>query len=148
MSDLNIVTIQGRLTRDIETRKVGETTVAGFGLASSRVVGKNKTEKTVFIDVDAWGGLGETCAKFLEKGRGVIVTGKLRLDQWTDKEGGKRSKLSIDADDVIFLSSGKSRDEQPAPAAQASGAPASRPVSRPAAAAKKETPPPDDDVPF
>ena len=63
-----------------------------------------KVEKTVYIDVDAWDKLADNCAKMIGKGCSVMVEGRLQMDEWDDKETGKkRSKIKVRADRVIFL---------------------------------------------
>ena len=62
-------------------------------------------EKAVFVDVDAWDKLADSCAKMVGKGSSVMVEGKLQMDEWTDKTSGqKRNKLKVRADRVLFLS--------------------------------------------
>lgn len=91
--------IIGNLARDPESRKVGDTSVTRLVVA---VQDQYKKDKTSFIDVDAWGKLGDICSKYLEKGRQVLVEGRLIQDSW-EKDGEKRSKLFINADEVKFL---------------------------------------------
>lgn len=108
MSHVNIAIIQGHLTRDPETKDVNETTVCRFTLASNRKF-KDK-EEVCFITVHAWGALAKTCTDFLEKGRGVIVTGRLKFDMW-EADGEKRSRHSIVAQEVTFIPKAAKRDE-------------------------------------
>ena len=110
MSSYNKVTLMGNLTRDpeLKTTKKGAS-VAELGLALSRVRTDdqgNRREETTFVDVIAWGKTAENCARFLSKGRGVLLEGRLQLDTWQDKQTGeKRSKLRVIADHVQFLGS-------------------------------------------
>jgi single-strand DNA-binding protein len=60
-------------------------------------------EKPVFVDVVVWDRQAENCAKYLSKGSPVLVEGRLQLDEWTSKEGEKRSKLRVRANTVQFL---------------------------------------------
>ncbi len=109
MPNLNKTLLIGNLTRDPEMRYSSKgTAVAGFGLAVNR---KYKSaagtieEETTFLDVSAFGHQAETVSKFLKKGAAVFVEGRLRLDQWDDKNTGqKRSKIVVIADRVQFLS--------------------------------------------
>ena len=101
MSDVNNVVIGGRLVEDPNLKDVGESKVCKLRIASSKIFGKAKTEKTVFVDIDAWNGLGETCAKFLKKGAKIYVTGTLRQDNW-EQDGVKRQKIYIDASEIEF----------------------------------------------
>ena len=107
MSSLNHVILMGGLTRDPELRRTaGGTAITKLSLAVSEQY-KNKAgenvETTCYVDIDAWGRLGENCAQYLAKGSPVLVQGKLQFEQWEAKDGSKRSKLSVRATDVQFL---------------------------------------------
>jgi len=114
MRSINHVVLTGNLTRDVETREVGETTVARMGLAVTESYKDRNgewAEKTYFFDVDVWGRQGENCADFLGKGDRVTLTGKLVQDVWEDREtGATRSKVYIKADAVEFPS--RSREDR------------------------------------
>lgn len=125
--------IAGNLTRAPELRSVGATSVAQFGLAmNSKYKGKDgeMKEDVTFVDVEAWGKTAELVAQYLEKGSACFVEGRLKLESWEDKEGKKRSRLKVVADNVQFLSSkGKPADGEqvepaPVPRAQKSVVPA------------------------
>jgi len=110
---MNKVIILGNLTRDPELKEFdGGNSLAKFGLAVNRTW-KNKDgetqEKTTFVDVNVWGAAAGNCAKYLEKGRKVLVEGRLEMETWESKEGEKRSKHSINAENVQFLG-GKNED--------------------------------------
>lgn len=107
MATLNRVFLMGNLTRDPEVRYTpSQTAVGTLGLAINEKY-KNKAgetvEKTVFVDVDVWGRQAETCSEYLYKGSPVFVEGSLKLDQWTNQQGEKRSKLAVTASRVQFL---------------------------------------------
>ena len=107
MSSYNKVILIGNLTRDVELTFPGEGKALGqFRLAVNEGY-KNKAgekvEEVCFVDVTVWGKQAESCAEYIEKGRLVLVEGKLKLDQWTNKEGEKRSKLKVVASQVQFL---------------------------------------------
>ena len=107
--NLNKVMLAGNLTRDPEVRNTGKTSVANFGLAINRKFksGDEKKEETTFVDVECWGTTAELVGQYLTKGRGVYLEGRLKLDQWEDKETKqKRSKMKIVADMVQFLGDG------------------------------------------
>ena len=110
MPNYNKVILMGRLTRDPEVRYVSSgTPVAGLGLAVNRRW-KNQEgqmqEETTFVDVDAFGRQAETIGQYLKKGRPVMVEGRLKLDQWDDKQTGqKRSKLGVVLENFQFLDS-------------------------------------------
>jgi len=113
--ELNKVIIAGNLTRDPELRNISSgVAVCGFGLATNRRFtrkGEDESqEETCFTDITVWGRQGEVCNEYLSKGRGVVVEGRLKFDKWQDKEGNPRSKLSIVADRVHFMSKGDQGD--------------------------------------
>jgi len=101
--NVNKIIISGRLTKDPELKEVSGTDLCSFRIASNRVVGKNKVEKSVFIDVSTWAGQAKVCHKFLKKGSRVIIDGTLCQDSWEDKDGKSNTKTYIDSSNVIFL---------------------------------------------
>lgn len=121
MADLNETRLIGRLTRDVDLRSTASGSyVASFGLATGRKFkgadGVLKDE-TTFVDITCFGKLAETCSKYLAKGRQVFIGGRLKLEQWQDKQTGQnRSKLAVIAENVQFLDYGdrQQRQEQPA----------------------------------
>jgi single-strand DNA-binding protein len=157
MASFNKVILIGNLTRDPELRYTPKgTAIAKIGLAVNRVwtneAGEKKEEVT-FVDVDVFGRTAENVGQYMRKGRPIMIEGRLRLDQWDDKQTGqKKSKLGVVAESVQFLGS---------PAGGGEGAPASAPAApraaRPAPAAPSapahepvegDGPPESDDVPF
>ena len=130
---LNHITIMGRLTRDPELRRTGSgTAVASFTLAVDRDFGGNGGEReTDFLDCVAWRQTGEFVSKYFAKGSMAVVSGRLQIRNWTDKEGNKRRAAEVVADNVYF-GEAKRNSEGAAPAATAFGgysAPASAPAS-------------------
>ena len=111
---LNHTTLSGNLTRDPELRTVGaDRTVANFTLANNRryKAGDGEPrEETLFLDCEAWGRPAELVAQYLTKGSPLVVEGRLRLDQWTDKDGGKRSRVKLVVEQVHFVESRRSDD--------------------------------------
>lgn len=102
---LNHITIMGRMTRDPELRHTGSgTACTSFTLAVDRDFGKNENgEKEVdFIDCVAWRNTAEFVSKYFNKGRMAVVSGKLQIRNWTDKEGNKRRSAEVIADNVYF----------------------------------------------
>ena len=102
---LNHIVLQGRLTRDPELRRTGSgVAVASFTLAVDRDFGKNENgeKETDFIDCNAWRGTGEFVSKYFSKGSMAIVSGRLQIRNWTDKEGNKRRSAEVVADSVYF----------------------------------------------
>ena len=110
---LNHITIMGRMTKDPELRRTGSgVAVASFTLAVDRDYNpKDGGEKeTDFIDCNAWRGLGEFVSKYFNKGSMAIVSGRLQIRNWTDKEGNKRRSAEVVADSVYFGDSKKSTE--------------------------------------
>jgi single-strand DNA-binding protein len=109
MAYLNKVFLIGNLTRDPELRTTPKgTPICQFGIAVNRQF-KDESgatrDETTFVDIEAWGKQGELVAKYLSKGSPAMVEGRLKLDQWEDKQSGqKRSKLKVVLDNVQFLS--------------------------------------------
>ena len=141
MASLNKVLLIGNLTRDPEFKQLSSGQgVCRFGLASNRQFKNKQTgsmvQEVCFVDIDVWGPQAERCNQYLQKGRSVLVEGRLKLDSWQDAEGNKRSKHSIVADRVTFLGSGAQAEdgaEDSAPAQQEFGAAqpaAAEPVKR------------------
>ena len=159
---LNRVILAGNLTRDPQVRFLAnEQAVANFGLAVNRRFkgsdGQMKEEVT-FVDIEAWGRTAELVGQYLTKGRACFIEGRLKLDSWDDKDGQKRQKLKVVADNVQFMDSGN-RGERPA-AGAASGdtghddggpppaAPAASASTSGGASAKAAPAPADDEPPF
>jgi single-strand DNA-binding protein len=107
-SNINRVVITGNLTRDPELRSLP----SGNSVCSLRVAcnGRRRNPSTQewedqpnYFDVTVWGAQGDNCSRFLSKGRGVAIDGRLQWREWTDKEGQKRQSVDIVADSVQFL---------------------------------------------
>lgn len=121
--NLNRVILCGNLTRDPELRYTPKGTAAcKFGLALNRTWAGDdgqKREEVTFVDVDAFGKQAEAIAKFLTKGRALLMEGRLKLDQWDDKQTGqKRSKLGVTLESFSFVDKreGAAPETPPAPA--------------------------------
>ena len=101
---LNHIVIMGRLTRDPELRCTSSgTSVASFTLAVDRdFKNANGDRDTDFIDVVAWRNTAEFVHKNFSKGRMAVVSGRLQIRTWTDKDGSKRKTAEIIADNVYF----------------------------------------------
>ena len=107
---LNHITIMGRLVRDPELRRTGSgIAVASFTVAVDRdFSGKEDGEKeTDFIDCVAWRNTGEFVSKYFTRGRMIVVSGRLQIRNWTDKEGNKRRSAEVVADSCYFGDSKK-----------------------------------------
>ena len=145
---MNKVILMGNLTRDVELRPVGDGQVGNFGLAVNRKFrtqsGEDREEVT-FIDCEIWGRRAEALARYLHKGSPVLIEGRLKLDQWQDKDGGNRSKLKVVVENFEFVGGGRGEgggggggggDYQSQPQVQSrSNQPAHQPMS-------------EDDIPF
>ena len=110
---LNHITIMGRLTRDPELRRTGSgIAVASFTVAVDRDFGgRDGGEKeTDFIDCVAWRQTGEFVSKYFTKGRMAVVSGRLQIRNWTDKEGNKRRSAEVVADNCYFGESKRSNE--------------------------------------
>ena len=102
---LNHIVIMGRLTRDPELRRTGSgIAVASFSLAVDRDFGNRESgeRETDFIDCVAWRQTGEFVSKYFTKGRMAVVSGRLQIRPWTDKDGNKRRSAEVVADNVYF----------------------------------------------
>ena len=110
---LNTIILMGRLTRDPELRRTGSgLAVASFSVAVERDYPNRETgEKEVdFINCVAWREKGEFVSKWFTKGSMIVVTGRLQMRNWTDKDGAKRVTAEVVADNVYFGESKKDRD--------------------------------------
>ena len=110
---LNQIIIMGRLTRDPELRRTGSgLAVASFSVAVERDFPNKETgEKEVdFINCVAWRQTGEFVSKWFAKGSMIVVSGRLQIRNWTDKDGNKRTSAEIVAENVYFGESKKSSD--------------------------------------
>jgi single-strand DNA-binding protein len=158
----NKITLVGNLGRDPELRYTPQgTAVCSFSMATNE---KRRDKSGEFqniatwFKVTLWGNQAETAAKYLVKGRPVYIEGRLRIEEWTDRDGNNRQTLEVNATDMQFLGSGREEggeyathhDEQDAysgPPMTGSTAQISNSASIPASAAAS-VPPPDDDIPF
>ena len=132
---LNHITIMGRLTRDPELRRTGSgIAVASFTVAVDRDFGGRDggERETDFIDCVAWRNTGEFVSKYFTKGSMAVVSGRLQIRSWTDKDGNRRRTAEVVADNVYFGES-KRASEGNAYGGNSYSAPAySAPASAPA----------------
>lgn len=121
----NKIILVGNLGRDPELRYTSKgDPVASFSLATNARKGADK-EVTTWFRVTVWGKQAESVSKYLTKGRQVYVEGTLAQDEYTDKDGNKRTTLEVNANAVQFLGGGQGNDA--AKAASAGAAPAAAP---------------------
>ena len=110
---LNHITIMGRLVRDPELRRTGSgIAVASFTVAVDRDFGSRDggEKETDFIDCVAWRQTGEFVSKYFTKGRMIVVSGRLQIRSWTDKDGNKRRTAEVVADNCYFGDSKRDND--------------------------------------
>lgn len=115
---LNHIVIMGRMTRDPELRRTASgTAVASFTLAVDRdFAAKDAQRETDFIDCVAWRPTGEFVSKYFSKGRMAVVSGRLLIRPWTDKDGNNRRSAEVIVENIYF---GDSRREAPEEAKEA-----------------------------
>ena len=154
MANFNRVILAGNLTRDPELRYTPKgVAIAKITLAINRTwkseTGEQKEEVT-FVDVDAFGRQAEVVGQYMKKGRPFLVEGRLKLDQWEDKNTHqKQSKLKVVLEGFSFIDSkgGDSGAPSDAPRARPAAAPTAA-AEAPASAEPEASEPEQDDVPF
>ena len=154
MANFNKVILAGNLTRDPELRYTPKgTAIASFGLAINRKwkseTGEMKEEVT-FVDVEAFARQAEVVAQYMKKGRPFLVEGRLKLDQWEDKNTHqKQSKLKVVLEGFSFIDTKGADGGVPSDAPRSHPtAAAAAPAGAPAAAESEAPEPEQDDVPF
>ena len=105
----NVTILTGRITKDLELKQAGQTTVTNFSLA---VDNPFKRDDTSFFDVVAFGKTAELLNNYCGKGSKILVEGNLKQDRFTDKEGNNRSVVRVVANRVEFLDSKGSNQGQ------------------------------------
>ena len=110
---MNQVQLIGRMAREPELRRTEKgTPVVSFALAVDR---KFNREEADFIPVTTWRKTAEFVAKYFRKGQRVIIaSGRIRVDPYTDKDGNKRTRFEVVADEVEFAESRRAAEDQPA----------------------------------
>ena len=108
---LNHIVVMGRLTRDPELRKTAAgVSVTSFTVAVDRDFSQDGQKETDFLDVVAWRNTAEFAAKYFTKGRMAVISGRLQIRNWEDKEGNKRRTAEILAENIYFGDSKKEDD--------------------------------------
>lgn len=112
---LNHIVLMGRLTRDPELRYTqNQIPVSSFRIAVDRDFGRGEERQTDFFDCSAWRQTAEFVSKYFQKGSMAVVSGRLQMREWTDRDGNKRTTPEVVADNVYFGESkrreGESRD--------------------------------------
>lgn len=145
MADYNKVLLMGNLTRDVELKFTpSNQQVANFGLAVNRrfkTKDGEQREETTFVDCEAWGRTAEVMNQYLGKGKPVFIEGRLKLEQWQDKEGNNRSKLRVVVENFQFIDSKGGGGQGGGGQAEYSGSAAG-------ASQGKHEPIDEDDIPF
>lgn len=118
---LNHITLAGRLVRDPELRRTQNgTAVAGFTLACERDFKSESGDREVdFIDCVAWRKTAELVSDYFTKGRMAIVSGRMQIRGWTDKDGNRRKSAEILVDNIYF---GDSKPQTEGASTEATGA--------------------------
>jgi single-strand DNA-binding protein len=110
MANLNKVMLIGNLTRDPELKYTpGNQAVCEIGIAVNRkyrTKDNEEREEVTYVDCEAWGKQAEVIKQYMAKGRPIFIEGRLKLDTWEDKDGGKRSKMRVVVENFQFLGSG------------------------------------------
>lgn len=117
---MNKIFLIGNLTKDPETRSTTSgVTVCSFTIAvNRRFVSQDGEKQTDFFRVNAWRGLGDSCARYLTKGKKVSVVGELQARMYQDKAGSTRLSLDVSADEIEFLSPSEKAENKPVATAQ------------------------------
>ena len=160
-ASFNKVILLGNLTRDPEIKYTPKgTAIANIGLAVNRVYSNDqgeKNEETTFIDVELWGRTAEIAQEYLRKGRPVLIEGRLKLDQWDDKQTGqKRSKLRVVGETMQLLGGreggagggGGGGEYSGGGESRSAGGPPRRPTPPPQKPQDPDLDQPEDDIPF
>jgi single-strand DNA-binding protein len=158
MNGFNKVILAGNLTRHPEHPYTpGGMAIAKFGLAINRKWKDSQsgemTEEVTFVDIDAFGKQAETIGQYLKKGRPILIEGRLKLDQWDDKQTQqKRSRLGVVLESFNFLDGGNREGGGDFAAGGGGSAPSARPARPPSSPPPNNSgegmPPEEDDVPF
>ena len=153
MANLNKVMLIGNLTRDPELRVTPKgTAICTFSIAVNRKFKDDsggEREEVTYVDIEAWGKSGENISKYCTKGRPLFVEGRLRLDQWEDKNTKeKRSRMKVVLENFQFLGGGRSEGGAPGGEGGEARTYAPRPAAAPKPAAPAAQENLDEDVPF
>ena len=97
---VNLYVLQGRLTKEVETKTVGDASLCSFTVAWSEKYKDKETQ--LFMDCQAWRGTADFISKFFGKGQEIIVVGKLHTEKWQDKDGNNRSNIRMTVESANF----------------------------------------------
>jgi len=114
MASFNRAILIGNLTRDPELKDVGNGRLCRMSIAVNHQYKNRQTNAMVqevcYMDIEVWGPQAESCGQYLQKGKSILVDGRIKLDSWKDAAGQARSKHSVVADRVVFLSSNQAAE--------------------------------------
>jgi len=121
---MNLCVLMGNLTKDPEMKNIGTTNVTNFSIAVNR---RTKAgQEVTFVDIAAFGKTAENIAKYFQKGKMILIQGRLCFDQWQDKQTGqKRTKLKVIAEKFEFVGSAQQQISQQVSGQQSAPAPVS-----------------------
>jgi single-strand DNA-binding protein len=146
----NKIIIVGNLGRDPELRYTPQgTAVCSFSVATSekkRDKGGDMQDVTTWFRVTLWGKQAETASKYLTKGKPVYLEGRLRIEEWTDRDGNNRQSLEVNATDMQFIGTGGRNDEYVGDSSSSDNDFDTRGAS--SSADMNQSTPNDDDIPF
>ena len=111
---MNKVILMGRLTKDVEIRytQTNNTAVASFNLAvNRRFVKEGEERQSDFLNIVAWGKLGEFCSTYFKKGQQVGLIGRLQTRNWEDEQGQKHYVTEVVAEEAYFADSKRNSEE-------------------------------------
>ncbi len=112
MNNLNSVLLEGHLVQDPTQKQIEEASLCTFSLASNRYYKKEtvNVQDTSYFQIEVWGKNADNCAKYLKKGSGVRIVGRLKQDRWKDAEDNSRNAVRIVAEHVDFFPKKKVKD--------------------------------------
>jgi len=108
MSDINRVTLFGRLTKDPETKYTQSgTAITSFSIANNKTWNQDgeKKSQVSYFECTAWGKLGEIIAQYISKGNRILIEGRLQQQSWDDSEGKKRYAIKVIVENFNFIDS-------------------------------------------
>lgn len=103
--EVNSVTLSGKVAKDAESRRAGTTVVAGMRLQTwgAGPKGGDGKNQSMFVTVEFWEKKADDAVQQLKKGVRVIVTGRLKMNEWTQQDGSKRTEILITASDYVLM---------------------------------------------
>jgi single-strand DNA-binding protein len=116
MQGFSNVVLMGNLTRDVEVKYMASGNAlakCGIAINRRRKIGGEHMEETTFVDLEAWGKTAELMHEHCAKGDPLLLRGRLKLDQWEDREGNRRSKLLVVVDEITFVPTRSQDETQP-----------------------------------